>query len=439
MVVGKWIGSVVVGSSLGAAIALSNCGGDSEKPCEGNCIGTAPPPADSSGPRGELDRTFTEGAGFKRVGAPGNGYPYVRALRRAPDGSLVLVIDRDSPRLFHFSADGATDKTWGSSGVSTLDTTKFRETLDITVDRAGRTLGLSSMAAPSTKTGYVLARILPNGQIDSSFAQGGYTAPIELPSSDFLPLRVFEREDGKLLIVGHVIASGKSFAGFALVNADGSPDTAFGTGGFKTHPTENLHDSVSRLADGTIVLTEARVLIAYDSNGDPRPSFGNGGRLDYSALVPDAHVEQLTLVTAPASNGFIGCWNYGRNDGTEFGAARFGPTGSLDTTFTATGTATGFSPKGSGAPTCNTLQSAVTSRLFLAGINVLSLGNGVGWAVELGGDGGVDPTFAEGVRGDAGLLQIGIFEIYDSVPDTKARAVVAGMSRGTPFIGRIYL
>ena len=198
---------------------------------------------------------------------------------------------------------------------------------------------------------FALVRYNANGSLDTSFGTGGKV------TTDFNVLldqafAVAIQGDGKIVVVG--IATRGVTTGFgvdfavARYNANGTPDTSFGSGGKLTSDIGGAID----IAQNVIVQSNGAILVSgvltlggdstlghgglarYDGNGNPDNSFGTAGKVTLSnlalgeALALQGDGKILVAGNAPVG-GSIG-----------FALMRLGANGSPDNGFGTAGLAT---------------------------------------------------------------------------------------------------
>ena len=231
--------------------------------------------------------------------------------------------------LIRLNADGSLDTSFGNGGKVTTDFIgRDNSAVGVVLQSSGNLVAAGSTFDIDPTQALGLVRYLAsNGSVDSSFGGSvrGFglvaAAPGTQTATDSAAHATAVQADGK------VVAAGTAFnaAGnrdFALVrfNADGSPDTSFGS-----------------LGNGSVLL-----------------DFGGG----------DDVVNAVTLI--PGEGQEILAAGYATIGGRrEFALALFYPDGSLDTTFGNGGTVT--LAVGAGAATINTVAVDDGGNLFVAG------------------------------------------------------------------------
>jgi uncharacterized delta-60 repeat protein len=183
-------------------------------------------------------------------------------------------------------------------------------------------------------------RILPSGEIDSSFAENGFfTNPLCEGALEIICL-----PDGKILYSG---INYNQEARLYRINPDGQPDSTFGTNGvarvfvFNNDISNSIRSMTDMIVqpDGKVLFITTngdiepkyQTLVRLKENGSLDPEFGNSGRqkfygdqgqiLDHAELAIKGNGEILV--------GF----EIAQNGQKKILVSRFTPTGQLDTTF----------------------------------------------------------------------------------------------------------
>jgi len=149
-------------------------------------------------------------------------------------------------------------------------------------------------------------RLTADGAPDSSFGQGGFTSPLEIPSESFdleaEAEAVAVGGDGEVVVAGYTQEGihGTSFAPLLVrYRADGSLDPNFGTSGIVAKPRHagpggTVFHGVDVTPNGRVIAVGGRsehyrslpkpagVVYAYKPDGSPDTSFGRGGKVLFS-------------------------------------------------------------------------------------------------------------------------------------------------------------
>jgi len=241
--------------------------------------------------------------------------------------------------------------------------------LDLTFNGSGRALipipGSSQIARevaiqPDGKlliTGYdnwqtsnydvILARVNPDGSLDSTFGSGGKVITALTPGND-TGYAVAVQPDGKIVVAGFTQEGGGAVAMVVRYNADGSLDSTFGNHGVATanfQPKSSWFLSVAVLDDGRILASgsvdsddRGFLLARFKPNGDPDPTLGGHGIV--TATLPGGDLNGWDMAIQP--NGKVVLGGYFTSDGgnSDLALTRFNVDGSLDAGFGSHGVVT---------------------------------------------------------------------------------------------------
>ena len=239
------------------------------------------PTGTALGAQGDLDPTF-DGDGARAVGALVNA----DAVAIQPDGKTV-VVGPGSPS-FAFAVtrlhrDGSTDIGFGEGGLQIVDH-RLGVWHDVALQSDGKIVAVAAGGLSVLR----IARLGPDGSPDTTFGAGGMRT-IDLGGSAEGAEAVAIQPDGKILVAGYGSAD-KAFVVVRL-HADGSLDAGFADGGVRRVDVvpglmEEAH-ALALQADGKIVVAgEAHhpvqpirdiALARLDANGSPDLMFGSGG------------------------------------------------------------------------------------------------------------------------------------------------------------------
>ena len=299
---------------------------------------------------GDLDPTFGTG-GVVRTSIDGN-VKFARAAVLQPDGKVVVgglngTSTGGSPIFVfvRYRSDGTLDPTFGVSGVVQLS--RFW------ADSADRASSLvlqpdgKIVAAGSTEQGdlaFALARLLPDGTLDSTFGAGGrVTTQVTLGSSSDAIDALNLDPDGSLVAAGYASAAvGAADFALARYRTDGTLDPTFGQGGIVKTAIDFRNDSAHALVrqpDGRYVVaghaftgTYADFALArYEADGRLDPTFGVGG-IVVTTVGPKSDFA-FTLRCQPDGKLLAGGSSYVNDFNEHFVVARYASDGSLDPTF----------------------------------------------------------------------------------------------------------
>ena len=269
---------------------------------------------------GSYDSSFSPGAGINALG----NYNYVKELLRQPDGRVLLAGRFDhydgQPRsnVARALANGAVDPTFvpPSLGIITA----------MALQPDGRVIVAGQFSIIEGARRAQIARLNPDGSLDLSFNPG--EGPGGVPEPEVIALEL--QPDGRLLVGGHFKRmNGVTRWRIARLMPDGSLDSSFDPGtGFDSYVAAlavqpdgaviAAGDFVS--VNGTGAVRLARLL----SNGAVDPQFNAGPGTNYSATFVRVQPDGKALV----GGVFTTCGGAPRS-----GIARLNTDGSNDASF----------------------------------------------------------------------------------------------------------
>ena len=214
------------------------------------------------------------------------------ATALASDGKVLVAggsTNNGTVTIERFTANGAKDNTWGSSGRVTINLggAYARPTGMVAV---GTTHVLVIAENPSgNRNVFTVAKVGTSG-LDTTFGTSGI-ARVAFPSN-----RAATAYDLAVLPTGKILLAGKSQGSnvasadtsFARLNANGSIDSTFGSGGQITHSiaTGNAEDyatALAPLADGRFLATGPAAGVGmvsrFAASGALDATFGTGGKV----------------------------------------------------------------------------------------------------------------------------------------------------------------
>lgn len=245
-------------------------------------------------PDGQLDTTFgTGGRAMIPLGDMKDGPyrmgPFPAAIQ--PDGKIVIgagISFQNLPyiasagRVVRLNPDGDLDSSFGQGGV--VDLKKEVTSLALLPD-GSFFVGYSGYGVTE------LLHVTSDGALDALFGQSGKV------TLDLITSTILVQEDGRCVLVGcKPEPSSNSFDDFRLarINSNGSLDGAFGENGYVL--TNIDADDIARggfvQPDGHIVVVgetnstsysqQLMVIARYNADGSPDATFGNGGKVTSS-------------------------------------------------------------------------------------------------------------------------------------------------------------
>lgn len=264
---------------------------------------------------------------------------------------------------------------------------------------------------------FVLTRLTFDGALDSTFGQGG-TVRLNFGAGNDQAYALAVQPDGKIVVAGFADAAGNRDFGVARLNADGTPDASFGSGGRVTVAVGAGEDRAHALLlqpDGKIVLggTSASgatgldfAVVRLTSTGSVDTSFGAGGKATTSISAGGG--SDVVYALALQGDRIVAAGGE-----TDFMLARFTAAGALDTAFSGDGKVKGLFGSSVGAARAVTVIGAgAGERLLLAG----NANNNTA-AARLTPDGSLDAAF-----GDAGKTVIAVSGDWDEAASLAVQA-----------------
>ena len=306
---------------------------------------------------GDLDPSFS-GDGAAVVSVAGTGF-LINDMAVQADGKVVLAGKRGAnPAVARLNADGTVDATFAQGGVFEF-TSAYSPTIGDARSVAIQDDGKIVVAgADGERNDFAVARFLPNGSRDFTFASYGILST-DVRGETSRAADVTVQRDGKVVVVGQSWES--DFLGltadvdFVVVryNADGSRDTTFdqdgivivGFGGeeeanavavdYNGTPETNPYYGTILVAGGGVVGSGSKFLAArLMPAGHLDTRFGGTGK--FSAAFA-GYADPVGVVPQPGGRFVLG-GAVGPSGSQDFAMVRFTPGGAPDTTFGAAGT-----------------------------------------------------------------------------------------------------
>jgi uncharacterized delta-60 repeat protein len=278
---------------------------------------------------GTLDSTFAVGG--KSILSIGSGDDIARAVALQPDGKILVAGyssngSNDDFALVRLQPNGAVDASFGVGGIVT---TAIGSGLDRAWAMALQPDGKIVLAG-QTRVGalddFAMARYNSNGSLDTSFGSGGKVITQLSANFDDIAYAIQMQPDGKILLGGWVSDGVDGDSAVARYLSNGSLDGTFGSGGVSViSVNSSLFDGLYGLGlqpDGRILAAgysyngTDQDMLAFRLNADGTldTTFATGG---ISVLNPSPGRDQYAWDIATQSDGsvVVGGWGYIGNDG----------------------------------------------------------------------------------------------------------------------------
>ena len=304
------------------------------------------PPASANA--GDLDPTFgTNGHVLTDLGSA--SYDAGRGIAIQLDGKLVVAGSSDAAGNFdfavvRFNTNGSLDTSFGSGGKVLTD---FGSASDdtasaVAIQQDGKVVVAGYSDASDASGDFAIARYNADGSLDAGFGSGGKVLTDFGSATIDFASEVEVQSNGKIVAAGASRAAGDYDFAVIRLNADGSLDAGFGSGGKVLTDLGSAVDQASALAiqqDGKIVVgghgdaggSRDFAVIRLNADGSLDAGFGSGGKvltdlgtatLDY---VNSIEVQPNGKIVAAGAGDAIG-------DG-DFALVRYDADGSLDAGF----------------------------------------------------------------------------------------------------------
>jgi len=282
---------------------------------------------------GQRDAGFGSG-GLVRTDFSGS-HDYLRALLLLPDGRLLAGgRSGDGFALARYKTDGSLDSGFGTGGrVRTPMGSGGVGVYAMALQADGKIVAVGKQYSGGNAQ-FAVARYLPSGQLDTGFGGGSGYVLLDYAGKNDAAHAVALLPDGKIVVAGQADnSSGQGFPALVRLNADGSLDASFGSGGWRvlsSVPTGALY-ALALQPDGKLLLAgnapdaslsyAAFLLARLLPGGDLDPEFGDGG-LSITEFGGDAWIRALAL----QPNGKIVVAGYANGASSEgFALARYWP------------------------------------------------------------------------------------------------------------------
>ncbi len=245
--------------------------------------------------------------------------------------------------------DGDLDLDFNVTGISTFAPSASHDVIHDMVFQADQKIvacGVQMGTVGNFNFDISVTRLNTDGTLDTSFGTNGYYTTEFNEESDFLYSMVVY-PDGKILACGAVSNTVSNTDLLLLkLNADGTPDSNWGGGdGIITHaigPAEDYAKDLVVIADGSIVVCGSTApqegfsftngfVMKFNADGTPDTSFGTGG---LSTLVINSSEVLESIVAVPDGTFIMSGHTYNSTEFVDFAwVTKVTADGQLDTSF----------------------------------------------------------------------------------------------------------
>lgn len=290
------------------------------------------------GQAGQLDKTFANGGIFLAQSA-GLSNTQATAVALQGDGKIVVAgqgpsqMGSPQPAVLRITANGALDTSFGRGGLAivNLGAGGGEFATGVVIQTDGKIVIGVSFGNADGVAELELARLNADGTLDTSFGSGGTVQVFRGgPDTTYVDLQ----PDGKILVGGGLL--------MARVNPDGSLDTSFGQKGIA--PLVAPSSSIVLQSNGQILaMTNGSSggspsdggFVRYNANGSVDSTFGTQGRTASVVGTSAALLQgngQIVAVGPIISKALLTTFPAATFN-TDFGVVRYGSNGTIDTSF----------------------------------------------------------------------------------------------------------
>lgn len=299
---------------------------------------------------GELDSSFGDNGIVLTQVSP--VYNFGMATKVQPDGKIIVAGYSGTPATYQatvlrYDTDGTLDDTFGNEGSLVIPIGPAKSYITDIALQDDNKIVLGARTYDNVSGNFALIRLNADGSLDNSFGTDGIV--IASSGGNDISSSVLIAEDGKILLAGD---SDQNFS-VAKFNSDGSLDTSFGTNGWAITIFDESTSIIEQIAlqnDGKIVLggfainSVGRYRMAaarINADGSLDTSFGTGGKVSFNVGVDQDFVTAIAIQSDDKI--LLGGHTYIRSNprlAYDFAVVRLDTEGNLDSTYGINGVAT---------------------------------------------------------------------------------------------------
>jgi uncharacterized delta-60 repeat protein len=387
---------------------------------------------------GSLDASF--GAGGVTVttlttASVNNGItPYYIVLQA--DGKILVLVNVENSKglkthVLRYTATGKLDKTFGTKGIATLPTTlQIFETMALQPN--GQIVAAGRATAPSNGAAvFGVERLNANGTPDTSFGSEGLAiASLGFTGTEAVLLI---QSSGDILLCGQLEPTGRGqpfHTALARFTSSGALDSTFGSGGTVNVTAVGGCSALALLSTGEIQVVNGQVIAQFTADGSLESTV-TGGTLSASAGSNAPSIPSLFQPNGDylyASPLFVGEESRAHNASVQ--VLRFTGTGGADSTFADPS----FHFEGTGGDGIEAIPNALAVQtdgdIVVVGVQTTSTQSGttnVNGLARLTPSGALDPTFGSGGV-VANSVPSGTEGLYAVIIDAQGRIDTVGIA-----------
>lgn len=295
---------------------------------------------------GTLDSTFNQ-TGIVHNQPSGQYITYRKVILAPNDKIITIGASGFNAAVTRFNSNGSIDSTFGSQGLIIVNAITGTG-LDGLVLPDGKIMVLINNGSGNGLV--VLARLLPDGNLDTSFGTGG-VAKVNVGITAYSTLRLILQPDGKMIALGSFVDD-ITFDRYGFVSRflpNGTLDATFGTSGTAriiTPSNTDLYTAALGLQSDDKIVVSGRT---SDNNNEDRwyvTRLMPDGLIDSSFATNGAFIKNLggasesanELLILPNGNILV-AGNAEKSQVAHFTILRIKPNGELDNSFGVNGKA----------------------------------------------------------------------------------------------------
>ena len=262
-------------------------------------------------------------------------------------GSILFPIPSAS------AADGDLDTTFDTDGIVTTRTGighTYQFVRSIALQSDGKIVATGYSEISGNGYDFAIVRYNANGTLDTTFGGGDGIVTTDFGNSDNAALSMALQSDGKIVVAGYSINAGTNFdIAVGRYNADGTPDTSFGTGGLVMTDfgsTDQAAVSVVLQSNGKIVVAGNSTIpgndldfaiVRYNADGTLDTSFGTDGIVTEDFSTSTDYASSIAL---QSDGKIVAAGNANISGHSDFAVVRYNGNGTPDTSFSGDGKVT---------------------------------------------------------------------------------------------------